>query len=98
MGIESQATRLTARIAPYKDAISKAREAGLTWGDLARLFGTVHPDRLRWAHKHCKYAAEQIPLPERAPPHTGAVNETVSDEAITAHAATKQSTVRRLTP
>lgn len=62
------ARRTTARIAPYRAAITTARAAGLTWGDLARCFGGVNPDRLRWAYKHgARYPAEQLPLPEPAP-------------------------------
>lgn len=67
MGLLSDdlATRLTARVAPYRDAITAARKAGLTWRDLTNVFGCVKPNRLRWAYLHCdKYEAEQVPLPE----------------------------------
>lgn len=64
MTIADRATRLTARVAPYRDAISAARKAGLTWGDIAVVLGVKTPDRLRWAVAHSeKYEAEQIPLP-----------------------------------
>lgn len=57
-------TRATAQVAPYLEAITKAREAGLTWGDIAARLGIESPDRVRWAAGHCRYKAEQIPLPE----------------------------------
>lgn len=63
--LSDKATRLTARLAPYRAAIESARRGGLTWRDLARLFGEVKPGRLRWAYLHCnRYEAEQVPLPE----------------------------------
>ncbi|MHB8258424.1 MAG: hypothetical protein ACYDHY_14955 [Acidiferrobacterales bacterium] len=64
MTINDQATRLTARVAPYLSAIQEAREAGLTWVDLAKALGVQSADRLRWAVKHCKYKTEQVPLPD----------------------------------
>ncbi len=60
-------TRATAQVAPFLEAISQAREAGLTWGDIALRLGIQNPDRVRWAAGHCRYKAAQIPLPE-APP------------------------------
>ena len=65
MTINDHATRLTARVAPYLEAITKARAAGLTWADIGRLFD-VKARRLQWAVKHCRYTAEQKPLPEPA--------------------------------
>jgi hypothetical protein len=56
-------SRLRARVAPYKEAIAKARAAGATWGDIGQLFG-VGDRQVRLAVKHCRYEAEQIPLPE----------------------------------
>ena len=67
MQISDRATRLTARVAPYQDAIAEARQAGLTWGDIAALFG-VKARRLQWAVKHCPYRAVQIPLPDLLAP------------------------------
>ncbi|MHB1752179.1 MAG: hypothetical protein ACYCTF_05710 [Acidiferrobacter sp.] len=67
MTIHDQATRLTARVAPYLEAIAKARTAGLTWADIGHVF-QVKARRLQWAVKHCRYTAEQKPLPE--PPST----------------------------
>lgn len=56
--------RLTAKIAPYRDAIAKARQRGLTWPDIGKVLG-VPPDPLRRAYLHGKkYATEQQPLPE----------------------------------
>jgi hypothetical protein len=60
-------TRATAQVAPFLEAIAKAREAGLTWGDIAARLGIESPDRVRWASGHCRYKAEQIPLPEPKP-------------------------------
>ncbi len=57
-------TRATAQVAPYLEAITQAREAGLTWGDIAARIGIESPDRVRWAAGHCRYKASQIPLPE----------------------------------
>ena len=65
MTINDQATRLTARVAPYLEAIATARAAGLTWGDIGSVF-EVKARRLQWAVKHCRYTAEQKPLPEPA--------------------------------
>ncbi len=66
--LADQATRLTARIAPYRDAIKSAREAGLTWRDLARILGVKDQRHLRWAVGHCeRYKAEQVPLPLATP-------------------------------
>lgn len=65
--INKHASRLTARIAPYLDAIREARSAGLTWKDVSRLLGTDNHDQLRWAVKTCKYQVKQLPLPEPPP-------------------------------
>ncbi|MHB1752199.1 MAG: hypothetical protein ACYCTF_05810 [Acidiferrobacter sp.] len=56
-------SRLRARVAPYKEAIAKARAAGATWGDIGRLIG-AGDRQVRLAVKHCRYEAEQIDLPE----------------------------------
>jgi hypothetical protein len=65
--LNDRATRLTAKVAPYREAITQARKAGLTWGDLVRALGLeVPPAALRQAVKRCHYQAEQIPLPEAA--------------------------------
>jgi hypothetical protein len=66
MTINDQATRLTARVAPYLEAIAKARAAGLTWADIGSVF-EVKARRLQWAVKHCRYTAEQRPLPDPEP-------------------------------
>ena len=63
--LNDRATRLTAKVAPYRNAITAARKAGLTWGDLVRVLGLeVPPAALRQAVARCHYQAEQIPLPE----------------------------------
>ena len=63
--LNDRATRLTARVAPYREAIAKARKAGLTWADIGRLLGLeAPPAALRQAVKRCVYETEQIPLPE----------------------------------
>ena len=61
--------RLTAKIAPFRDAIAAARRAGVTWPELGALLN-ADPDRLRWAcTKGKRYeAAEQRPLPAAAQP------------------------------
>lgn len=64
MPIQDRASRQTARVAPYLDAITTARKAGLTWRDLAEVLGVQSPGALRQAVKSCKYKAEQIALPE----------------------------------
>ena len=67
MALNDKATRMTARVAPYKDAITEARRAGLTWGDIARMLGIPNADAVRQAVRKCQWAAEQIPLPEPPP-------------------------------
>ena len=72
MAIQDRATRLTARVAPYIEAIALARAGGLTWRDIGRALCIQNPDAVRQAVKTCKYKAEQIPLPEpgKAKPET----------------------------
>ena len=55
--------RTTARIAPYLQAIDKARREGWTWKELAELFG-VPWETLRYAVRNCRFQAEQRPLPD----------------------------------
>ncbi len=63
--LSDRATRLTARVAPYQEAITAARAAGLTWADIARALGVqAPPAAVRQAVKRCRYEAAQIPLPE----------------------------------
>ena len=69
-------TRATAQVAPYLEAITQAREAGLTWGDIAARIGIESPDRVRWAAGHCRYKVEQIPLPEPETKNTKEVQPT----------------------
>ncbi len=70
MTIHDKATRLTARVAPYIQAIAEARAGGLTWKDIAALIGAGTPDAVRQAVRNCKYRAEQLPLPEPSQPPT----------------------------
>lgn len=82
-----QATRMTARVAPYREAIQAARRAGFTWRDIGKILGVKDPNRLRWAVGHCeRYEAEQIPLPTPEPESTPAV---ATATARTATAAPK---------
>ena len=78
MNMNEQATRLTARVAPFRDAIRAARKAGWTWGDVARALGlNVSPDRIRAAVKFStRYEIEQIPLPLPEPEPTPAPKAT----------------------
>ena len=64
MALNDVATRMTARVAPYLQAIVQARKAGLTWADIGRLLGIEKADALRQAVKQCKWVIEQQPLPE----------------------------------
>jgi hypothetical protein len=57
-------SRLSARVAPFRDAIAAARLAGFTWPDLARALATTNPTSLRRAWARCgRYQADQVPLP-----------------------------------
>ena len=69
--LNDRATRLTAKVAPYRAAIALARKAGLTWADIGRVLGVqAAPAALRQAVTRCHYQAEQIPLPEAPAPQT----------------------------
>ena len=61
--IHDQAKRLTARVAPYLDAIKEAKNAGLTWDDIAKALQVKNPDSLRKAVYRCRYKADQVGLP-----------------------------------
>lgn len=61
--VNQRMSRLRAQIAPYKEAIAKARKEGATWGDCGRVLG-IGDRQLRLAIKHCRYEVVQIPLPE----------------------------------
>ncbi len=69
MTISDRATRLTAKVAPYREAILEARALGLTWLDLCAVLGIEPaPDRLRNAVRlSIRYKAAQIQLPESTP-------------------------------
>ena len=63
--------RLTAHVAPYKTAISEARRAGFTWGEIAAALGIEGEhagDRVRWAVRECRYEVPQAPLPDSPDP------------------------------
>lgn len=61
----NQPTRLTARVAPFRDAIAAARAAGYTWADLARALGVANATSLRRAWARCgRYQIEQQSLPD----------------------------------
>ena len=62
--------RLTPRVARHADAIAIARREGVTWKQIATLFGTT-ADTLRLAHARARaglasgrYVVQQVPLPE----------------------------------
>ena len=59
-----KATRMTARVAPYLEAIGKARAAGFTWTDIAQAIGASSGETVRRAVRICKYKTDQIPLPD----------------------------------
>lgn len=86
MTISDRATRLTAKVAPYREAILEARSLGLTWVDLCAVLGIEPaPDRLRNAVKlSVRYKAEQIPLPEPEPVPVAAPKATAQPAAPTA--------------
>ncbi len=94
--LNDRATRLTARVAPYRDAILLARKAGLTWADIGRVLGVqVPPAALRQAVRRCRYEAPQIPLPEpqAAPARPSATTQPVPQATP---AAAQASTIKRL--
>jgi hypothetical protein len=64
--------RTTARVAPYLEAIDKARREGWTWKELAELF-EVPWETLRYAVRNCRFQAEQRPLPDPKQENPGAV-------------------------
>ena len=85
MALNDRATRMTARVAPCKEAITEARRAGLTWRDIAQMLGIQSADAVRQAVRKCQWAAEQIPLPE--PPPQQAARQQQQVAAPTAPAA-----------
>lgn len=94
------ATRMTARVAPYREAIKAARRAGFTWRDIARALGVEDPNRLRWAVGHCeRYEAEQIPLPTPEPEPTPEQKNTAPSLPQESAGSAKQqpsSTIKRI--
>lgn len=66
-----ESTKLSARVTAYRDAIREARDAGVTWGQLAALFSAD----AKYFSAVCKAmdtgrykAVEQLPLPEAQVP------------------------------
>ncbi len=59
-------SRLRAQVAPYLEAIKKARKEGAMWGEIGELLG-MSDKQVRLAVKFCRYEVEQIPLPEPEP-------------------------------
>ena len=65
--LKMESTKLSARVTAYRDAIRAARDAGVTWGQLAALFNAD----AKYFAAVCKAmdggrykAVEQLPLPE----------------------------------
>lgn len=57
--------KITARVAPFLDAIDAARKAGWSWAEIRdRVAPETTVNAIRMAALHCKYSAEQLPLPE----------------------------------
>lgn len=86
-----ESTKLSARVTAYRDAISAARDAGVTWGQLAALFNAD----AKYFAAVCKTmaggrykAGEQLPLPEvqvpqqhaRVVPHHAAASPAVQQQ------------------
>jgi hypothetical protein len=66
--MDESAMRLTARVAPYIDAIKQKRAAGWRWKDVTLALGFACSEHsLAQAVKGCKWAAEQRSLPEPVP-------------------------------
>lgn len=67
--------KLTARLAAHLDAIERARERGITWGELATALGARSAPAVRAAVARARAAVEagrikpgeQLPLPDPAP-------------------------------
>ena len=65
--------RLTPLIARHVDAIAIAKQEGVTWRQIAALFGGVGDDAIRAAFNRARkglscgrYVVQQLPLPEPA--------------------------------
>ena len=96
-----ESLRLSARLAGYVDAIKEARAAGVTWGQLADLFG-ARDKTMAAAFRVAasgKYAAkEQRPLPEPAPPASTRQTQTRDNLAPVAGRPAESSRGRSLPP
>lgn len=81
--------KTTARVAPYLDAIRQARTGGWGWREIAaRVAPGATADAVRAAVKTCRYAGEQMPLPE-------AVSMSTTARAAIPGVATLSGTVTR---
>ena len=66
--MDESAMRLTARVAPYIDAIKQKRAAGWRWKDVTLALGFACSDHsLAQAVKSCKWVAEQREIPNAKP-------------------------------
>jgi len=80
--MDESAMRLTARVAPYLDAIKQKRAAGWRWKDIKLALGFACSDHaLAQAVKRCRWVAEQKPLPEPARPAPSVAKTTAVPEA-----------------
>lgn len=81
--------KITARVAPFLDAIRQARSAGWGWREITdRVALGANPDAIRSAVKKCRYSVEQLPLPE---PQTATLkNVRATVENATAKSESKQ--------
>lgn len=60
--------RLSAMVAPYLQAITKARAAGWRWRDVRVALALNISDRsIAQAVRRCRWQAEQLPLPDTRP-------------------------------
>lgn len=58
-------SKITAKVAPYLDAIRRARDGGWGWREIGeRVAPGANSDAVRAATKSCRYRVEQLPLPE----------------------------------
>jgi hypothetical protein len=92
---------MTARVAPFLEAIQKARDAGFTWADIAQAIGANSGETVRRAVRICKYRTEQIPLPDRECPQKTTASASVDaprrEQQHPAPQAPQTSSIKRLT-
>lgn len=88
-----ESTKLSARLAGYQDAIREAREAGVTWKQLASLFNAdaKYFSAVACRKKEGRYKVPvQLPLPEPAVVKAATARRT---ETMEAKPVTKQSNI-----